>query len=118
MLSILLGCLGLFGLASFTVERRIREIGIRKTLGASTAGVLYLISADFAKLVGLGCLIAWPAAYLFTERWLESFAYRTPVDVWVFLAGGIGALAVALATVSYQSIGAARLDPVETLRNE
>jgi len=118
VLSILLGCLGLFGLASFTVERRIREIGIRKTLGASTAGVLYLLSSDFAKLVGIGCLLAWPVAYIFTDRWLNTFAYRVSMDIWIFVAGGGGALVVALATISYQSIRAARLDPVDTLSNE
>jgi putative ABC transport system permease protein len=118
LLSILIGCLGLFGLASFTVERRIREIGIRKTLGASTSGILILLSSDFTKLVGIGCLLAWPAAYIFTDRWLNTFAYRAPIDIWIFVAGGLGALAVALATVSYQSIRAARLDPVDTLRNE
>jgi putative ABC transport system permease protein len=117
-LAILLGCLGLFGLASFTAEQRIREIGIRKTLGASSESVLVLLSADFAKLVAIGCVVAWPAAYYLTQRWLDDFAYRTSIDPWIFVGGGLGALAIALLTVSYQAIRAARTDPVETLRYE
>lgn len=117
-LAILLGCLGLFGLASFTTEQRVREIGVRKTLGASTGSILALLSSDFVKLVGFGCLVAWPAAYYFTQRWLEGFAYRTPIDPLVFLGAGLFAHLIALLTVSYQSVRAARTDPVHALRHE
>jgi len=118
VLAIILGCLGLFGLASFTAEQRVKEIGIRKTLGASSTSVLVLLSSDFIKLVVIGCLVAWPTAYYFTEKWLDEFAYRTSIDPLIFIAAGIGALLIALLTVSYQAFRAANADPIETLRYE
>ena len=118
ILAILLGCLGLFGLASFTAEQRIREIGIRKTLGASSSSVLILLSTNFARLVGIGCLLAWPTAWWLTDKWLDNYAYRTEIDPLVFIAGGLGALIIALLTVSYQALRAAQTDPVTTLRHE
>ncbi len=88
-LAILLACPGLFGLASLSAEKRVREIGIRKTLGASSQSILVLVSAEFVKLVAVGYLIVWPVAYAFTQRWLESFAYRTAIDPLIFLGAAL-----------------------------
>ena len=118
LLAILICCLGLYGLVAFTVGQRTKEIGIRKVLGASIAGIVTLLSRDFMKLVLVGITIASPVAWWVMNAWLQSFAYRVEIGPWVFvLAGGFGIL-VALLTVSYQSIRAAMLDPVKTLRSE
>src|SRR5512145_1675636 len=112
-LAILIACLGLFCLASFTVERRTKEIGVRKVLGASATGIASLLSKDFVKLVLAANLIAWPIAYFAMNKWLQDFAYRIEIGWLVFaLAGGI-ALIIALLTVSTQAIKAALADPVE-----
>ena len=117
-LAIFIACLGLFGLASFSVEERTKEIGIRKVLGASVTGIVKLLSKEFAKLVLVSNLIAWPLAYLVMTRWLQGFAYRTDIGIWIFfLAGGV-ALVVALATVGIQAVKAATANPVESLRYE
>jgi putative ABC transport system permease protein len=117
-LAILIACLGLFGLASFTAERRTKEIGIRKVLGATITSVAALLSKDFVKLVLFANLIAWPVAWFAMNRWLQNFAYRIDIGWWVFaLAGGL-ALVIALATVSTQAIKAALANPVESLRYE
>jgi ABC-type antimicrobial peptide transport system permease subunit len=103
-LAVFIACLGLFGLATFTAEQRTKEIGIRKVLGASVAGIAALLSKDFVKLVLLANVIAWPVAYFATNKWLQNFAYRADIDWWVFvLAGGL-ALMIALLTVSMQAI--------------
>ncbi|NUM77864.1 ABC transporter permease [candidate division KSB1 bacterium] len=116
--AIFVGCLGLFGLASFTAEQRTKEIGIRKVLGASMASVAALLSKDFVKLVLVANLVAWPVAWYAMNRWLQSFAYRIELGWWVFaLAGGV-ALLIALLTVSTQAIKAALANPVEALRYE
>jgi putative ABC transport system permease protein len=118
LLAIFVACLGLFGLASFTAERRTKEIGIRKVLGASVSDIVALLSKDFLKLVVAANLIAWPVAYWIAEKWLQNFAYRTNVGIGVFaLAGGL-ALGIALLTVSAQAVQAALANPVEALRNE
>ncbi|MCI0696538.1 ABC transporter permease [candidate division KSB1 bacterium] len=117
-LAIFIACLGLFGLAAFTAERRTKEIGIRKVLGASVSRIVTLLSKDFAKLVLLANLIAWPIAWYAMNRWLQDFAYRVHLSWWVFaLAGGL-ALLIALLTVSTQAIRAALANPVEALRYE
>ncbi len=117
-LAIFIACLGLFGLASFTVERRTKEIGVRKVLGASATGIAGLLSKDFVKLVLAANLIAWPIAYFAMNKWLQDFAYRINIGRWVFaLAGGI-ALIIALLTVSTQAIKAALANPIEALRYE
>ncbi len=117
-LAILLACLGLFGLASFTVERRTKEIGVRKVLGASATGIAGLLSKDFVKLVAAANLIAWPIAYYVMIDWLQDFAYRINIGWWIFaLTGGL-ALLIALLTVSTQAIKAALANPVEALRYE
>jgi putative ABC transport system permease protein len=118
ILAIFVACLGLLGLASFTVERRTKEIGIRKVHGASVAGILFLLSKEFAKWVLLANLIAWPIAWFSMNSWLENFAYRIGIGWWMFvLAGGL-ALVIALITVSYQAVKAAVMNPVDALRYE
>ena len=118
VIALLICCLGLYGLVAFTVGQRTKEIGIRKVLGASVAGIVALLTRDFVKLVLTGIVLASPLAWWAMNGWLQSFAYRIEIGPWVFvLAGGLGVL-IALLTVSYQSIRAALLDPVKTLRSE
>lgn len=117
-LAVLIGCLGLFGLAAFTMEHRSREIGIRKVLGASVHGLTSVFLADFLKLVGLAFALAVPAAYLVMSRWLAGFAYRIEPEAWTFLAAGGLTMAVALLTVAFHVVRAALADPVKSLRYE
>jgi putative ABC transport system permease protein len=118
LLAIGIGCLGLFGLASFSAERRIKEIGIRKVFGASSPAIAGLLSREFTKWVAAANLIAWPAAYFATRQWLQGFAYRVPVGISPFVISASLALAIALITVSYQAVRAALADPVKALRYE
>jgi putative ABC transport system permease protein len=118
VLAVFISCLGLFGLASFMAEQRTKEIGIRKVLGASVAGLWRLLSADFVLLVMISCLISGPVAYYFMESWLQKYTYRTEISWWIFAAAGSGALLITLLTVSYQAIRAALLNPVKSLRSE
>lgn len=117
-LAILISCLGLFGLAAYTAERRTKEIGIRKVLGASVSGLAALLSAEFLQLAALSCLIAFPVAWWVMHGWLADFPYRTAIHWWVFGLAAIGAVVITLLTVSYQAIRAALSNPVETLRTE
>jgi putative ABC transport system permease protein len=117
-LTIFISCLGLFGLASYMAESRTREIGIRKVLGASTAGITALMARDFVKLVLIAVLIASPIAWFAMNSWLQEFSYRAPIGAWIFLASGLLAVAIALITVSYQAIKAALANPVKSLRSE
>lgn len=117
-LAIIISCLGLFGLASYAAEKRVKEIGIRKVLGASVQNIVRLLSKDFLKLVLIANLIAWPLAWLVLSKWLQDFAYRINISWWVFLAAGIAALLIALLTVSFQAIRAALMNPVKSLKNE
>ncbi|MGN6397338.1 MAG: ABC transporter permease [Mucilaginibacter sp.] len=117
-LAVFISCLGLFGLAAYTAERRIKEIGIRKVLGASVAGLTGLLSRDFLKLVCISCLIAFPVAWLATSNWLREYQYRINIDWWVFALAGVMAVIIALATVSFQAIKAALMNPVKSLRSE
>lgn len=117
-LSLLIACLGLFGLSTFVVERKTKEIGIRKVLGANVPGIVGLISKDFLKLVLISLLIASPLAWYFMNNWLQDFAYRIRINWWVFIAAGIIAILIALITVSIQSIKAAVANPVKSLRTE
>jgi putative ABC transport system permease protein len=117
-LAILVACLGLFGLASFTAERRTKEIGIRKILGATVTSIVALLSKDFLKLVLIAFVIAAPLSYFAMNRWLEDFAYRIEIGPGIFLLAGALALLIALTTVSYQSIKAALANPVKSLRYE
>ena len=118
ILAILIACLGLFGLASFATEQRIKEIGVRKVLGASVAQVLVLLSRDFVLLIILAFVIAAPASYFLTDWWLQNFAFKVNVGVLTFLLAGLGAILIALATVSYKAVNAARSNPVKALRFE
>ena len=117
-LAIFISCLGLFGLAAYTAERRIKEIGIRKVLGASVVGLAGLLSKDFLKLVGISCVLAFPVAFLALNNWLHAYQYHVTVNWWVFVLAGITALIVALATVSFQAIKASLMNPVKSLRSE
>jgi putative ABC transport system permease protein len=118
VLAIFVGCLGLFGLAAFIAERRTKEIGIRKALGASVSNIIRLLSKEFVILVAAANVIAWPAAYLIMNQWLKDFAYRTSLNFITFLAAGAAALIIALLTTSYQAIKAALSDPVQSLKYE
>ena len=117
-MAILLACMGLFGLAAFSTEQRTKEIGVRKVLGASVSSIVILLSWMFARLVLIANLIAWPAAYFVMRNWLDYFAYRTDLSWWVFIAGGVTALLIALLTVGYLALRAALSNPIEALRYE
>ncbi len=117
-LAIIISCLGLFGLAAFTAERRTKEIGIRKVLGASVAGITTLLSKDFLQLVAISCLVAFPVAWWVMHSWLQNYKYRIGINWWIFLAAGISAILIALITISFQSIKAAIANPVNSLRTE
>ncbi len=118
LLAILISCLGLFGLASFTTQQRTKEIGIRKVLGASVGKVILLLTSEFSKWVIAANLIAWPMAYWSITKWLQGFAYRAPIEFHIFLISAAMVLLLALLTVSYQSFKAARTNPVESLKYE
>ncbi len=117
-LAILISALGMYGLASFTAERRTKEIGIRKVLGASVTNVMMILSKEFTKWVILANAFAWPLAYIVMSRWPQNFAYRVRIEPWTFLLSAGIALIVAILTVSYQSIKSAVANPVESLRYE
>jgi putative ABC transport system permease protein len=117
-LSILISCLGLFGLATFMAEQRTKEIGIRKVMGASVPGITALLSRDFLKLVVIGVAIAGPIAWYSMDRWLQSFAYHIDMEWWIFAMASVMALIIALMTVSVQAIKAAVQNPVKSLRAE
>ncbi|MBI9072226.1 MAG: ABC transporter permease [Melioribacteraceae bacterium] len=117
-LAIFISCLGLFGLSSFTAERRRKEIGIRKVLGASGSGILMLLTTDFIKWVFVANLIAWPVAWYFINNWLQAFAYRIEINIVPFVISGVLTLIISVLTVSFQTIKAALANPVESLRNE
>lgn len=118
ILAIFISCLGLFGLASFMAERRFKEIGVRKVLGASIFNLWALLSKDFVGLVMLSLLIASPLAYYFMDSWLEKYEYRTPISLWIFIIAGLAAFVVTLLTVSFQAIKAALVNPIKSLRDE
>ena len=117
-LAIFISCLGLFGLVTFTAEQKIKEIGIRKVLGASVMGIVGMLSKDFLKLVIIAAVIAFPVAWWAMHRWLNDFAYRVNIGWWVFVIAGIVALLIALLTISFQSVKAAIANPVKSLRTE
>ncbi len=118
VLAIIISCLGLFGLAAYTAERRTKEIGIRKVLGASIAGLAGLLSIEFLQLVALSSIIAFPVAWWAMSNWLQSYTYRIGISWWVFAAAGLGAMFIALFTISFQAIKAALMNPVKSLRSE
>lgn len=118
VISIIIGCLGLFGLSAYTAERRTKEIGVRKVLGASVANIVGLLSKDFIKLVLISILIGSPIAWYAMNRWLQDFAYHIDIAWWMFAVAGLLAVIIALLTVSFQSIKAALMNPVKSLRSE
>ncbi|MFD2573023.1 ABC transporter permease [Spirosoma soli] len=118
ILIILIACLGLFGLIAFTAEQRTKEIGIRKVLGASVVQIVALLTKDFMMLVLIAIVVASPIAWYAMNRWLQSFAYKIDIDGWAFVFAGLLAIGIALLTISFQSIKAALMNPVNSLRNE
>ncbi len=118
LLAIVVSCLGLFGLSSFLAERRTREVGIRKVLGATTAGIVALFSKDFLKWVAVSNLIAWPVAFVAARKWLEGYAHRISIGILPFVAAGVLAMLIAMATVSFHSVRAAMTNPAEAIRYE
>jgi putative ABC transport system permease protein len=118
ILAVFISCLGLFGLTSFVAEQRVKEIGIRKVLGASVGNIWQLLSKDFVLLVVVACFIAIPIAFYYMHTWLQKYDYRTSVSWWVFAAAAIGALVITLITVSFQAVKAAVSNPIKSLRTE
>ncbi len=117
-LSIFIACMGLFGLATLTVVKRVKEIGIRKVLGANVSSIVKLLSVDFVKLVLIAAIIASPVAWWAMNKWLQDFNYRVDINWWVFVLAGLAAMLIALATVSYHAIKAALVNPVKSLKSE
>src|SRR6202007_2735273 len=117
-LAIVIACLGLFGLAAYAAEQRYKEIGIRKVLGASVSTIVNMLSMDFIKLVLLSILIATPVAWWVMQKWLQGFAYRTSIQWYLLAMAGAGAVLIAFATISFQSVKAALNNPVDSLKNE
>ncbi|MBN2461484.1 MAG: ABC transporter permease [Candidatus Cloacimonetes bacterium] len=118
LLAIFIACLGLFGLSSYVLQRKLKEIGIRKVLGSSLKDTLLLLSRDFNKLILLANLVAWPISYFLMNKWLQNFAYRTTISIWVFIMSGLLALFIAFTTMSAQIIRTARINPVDILKYE
>ena len=118
ILTVIVACLGLFGLVTYTAEQRIKEIGVRKVLGASVTQITRMLSADFLKLVFFACLIAFPVSWWATNKWLQSFAYRVTMHWWIFASAALIAMIIALITLSFQAIKAALANPVKSLRSE
>ena len=117
-LSILISCMGLFGLAAITTERKTKEIGIRKVLGATTSQITFLLSKNFTLLILLSFALASPVTYWLLTKWLDSFAYRVTINPLLFFLGGLVALAIALITISYHTVKSANSNPVNSLRYE
>ena len=118
IISIFIACLGLLGLASFTAERRTKEIGIRKVMGASTTGIIFLLSKEFIKWVLIANIIAWPIAFYIMTNWLEDFAYRINFPYWILFASALIAMFIAIITVISQALKAANSNPVNSLKYE
>jgi putative ABC transport system permease protein len=118
LIAILIGCLGLFGLAAFAAEKRTKEIGIRKVLGATSSNIMYLLSTEFTKWVLMANVVAWPIAYFAMNKWLQGFAFRIIIGPWPFVLGAFLSFAIAMMTVSYQALKSAVSNPVESLRYE
>jgi ABC-type antimicrobial peptide transport system permease subunit len=117
-IAIFLSCLGLYGLASFMAVQRIKEVGIRKVLGASTANIVYLFTREFILLITIAFAIATPIAWYYMQHWLQDYVYRINISWWLFAIGGLAAIIIALTTISFQAIRAARANPVKSLRTE
>ena len=118
VLAIFIASLGLFGLTSFTVEQRTKEIGVRKAMGSTVTGIYGVISKEVLILVSLSSLIAWPIAYFVADKWLQSFYYKIPLSLFSFLAGFIIAVGIAIVTISYRILRAAVINPAKSLKYE
>ena len=118
IMSFLIACLGLFGLATFMAEERTKEIGIRKTLGASVSNIFRVLTKDYILWISISTVVAWPFSYYLMNRWLEDFAYRININIWIFILSSLVTVIISLLTVSYQSIKAATANPVESLKYE
>jgi len=118
IIAIVIACMGLFGLTTFSTQKRIKEIGIRKIMGASVYRIVTMLSADFIKLVLFALIIASPIAYYFMHQWLQDFAYRITINWWVFVLAGFTAGLIAFLTICFQAIKAAIANPVKSLRTE
>ncbi|MEL7005565.1 MAG: FtsX-like permease family protein, partial [Bacteroidota bacterium] len=118
ILAILISCLGLFGLAAYMTEKRAKEIGIRKVMGATVKSIWQLLTKDFVTLVILSSILAAPIAYYLLDEWISQFDYQMDIPVWIFIYSSLGALIITLITVSYQAIKSAVANPVESLRSE
>ncbi|MCW3118717.1 MAG: FtsX-like permease family protein, partial [Chitinophagaceae bacterium] len=118
VIAIFLSCLGLYGLVSFMAVQRIKEVGIRKVLGASAGSIVYLFSKEFILLIGIAFGIASPLAWYFMHKWLQDYSYRINISWWIFILGGIASVVIAMITVSFQAIKAAVANPVKSLRSE
>ena len=118
LIAILISCLGLFGLATFSAERRTKEIGVRKVLGASVGNIVSLLSKDFLKLVLLAAIISTPLAWYIMNKWLQDFAYHIEISIWVLLVAWVIAILIAFVTVSFQAFRAASANPVTSLKYE
>jgi putative ABC transport system permease protein len=118
IIAVSIGCLGLFGMASHACERRTKEIGIRKVLGASISDILGILMGEFARLIVVANLIAWPISYFVMSRWLNGFVYRTGMGLGIFLASGTVTLLIAALTVSFHSVRSANANPSVSLRYE
>jgi putative ABC transport system permease protein len=118
IIALVISCLGLFGLSSFTVMQRTKEIGIRKVLGATVESIVMSLSGNFLKLVFLAIVVSTPLAYYIADRWLEVFAYRMELSAWIFVATGLVSVMIAFITISFRTVRAAKADPVKSLRYE
>ncbi|MFT7161648.1 MAG: putative ABC transport system permease protein, partial [Bacteroidia bacterium] len=118
MLAIFLACLGLFGLASFTVSQRSKEISIRKVLGATVTQIVSILSKEFLILVGISVIVAFPLAYKFMNNWLQNYAYRIDLNLVPFIVAGVLSIAIAFLTISLQTFKAANSNPVDALKDE
>ncbi|HXB35740.1 MAG TPA: FtsX-like permease family protein, partial [Puia sp.] len=118
VLAIFISCLGLLGLASYSTVQRTKEVGVRRVLGASVAGIVRLLSVEFLALVGIAFLVATPVAWYLMRKWMENFAYKVGLGWWIFIGAGVLAMVIAFATISYQAIRAAMANPVLSLRSE
>ena len=117
-ITIFISCIGLFGLVLFTAEKRAKEISIRKILGASATGIALMLGKDFIILIVVALFIASPVAWYFMHRWLQGFAYRVDLNLWIYVLAGFGAILIALLTIGFQAIKAALANPVKNLRSE
>src|SRR6476659_6903394 len=116
--AIFIACLGLFGLVTYAAEQRVKEIGIRKVLGASVKSIVAMLSKDFLKLIMIAAVIAFPVAWFAMNKWLQDFAYKIDMSWWMFALAALVALVIALVTISFQAIKAAFANPVKSLRTE